>query len=259
MQTHKRWRLAVLLVAGGLLAYLTFSLGQWQTRRGDEKAALDAQRQKALEMAAITPATATVDTQANLYRKVNLQGRYLGERWVLLDNRQWNGRPAVQWISAFEVKPGGYVVAVDRGLILRNPADPRALPTLPIGTDDGALVQIEGRLQSHFNRAAELWGLRVAGSDEIHRDGRLWSNYDPAIFAKDMNLPLANYVVQVTAEKGIQYAKGQEPHRSELKLSSDVDKHRGYAFQWYSLTIVLIVLTLWLGWRDTKESETNRN
>ena len=245
-----RIKLVILLVLGFGMAYLTFSLGQWQTRRGDEKQAIADMREAAFNKESISPSVANVDLTEGMFRKVALSGHYMEGSSVLLDNRQWNGRPAVQWLEAFKVMPAGYVVMVDRGYLLRNPAKPRELPLIPDEkpTNDQETIII-GRLLSHFDRAAELWGLRVASSEEIHQDGMLWSNFDVASYEKMMNVQLGNFVIQAIEEKGLEQVTS-EIKRSEFKNSSDVAKHRGYAFQWYGLTAVLLILTLWLAYKE---------
>ncbi len=270
-----RKKLWVLLIAGGLMATLTFELGQWQARRGDQKQALDTQRTQALHMPPVSPTQPVVDVVANRYRQARLSGHYLPGAYVLLDNRQYRGRPAVQWIQAFEVSGlqtsyPPYVVAVDRGLLLRDPMKPRDLPAVPAALAAGANVILQGPMLEHFARAAELWGLRVAGSEVVHQDGVLWSNFDALGFEKKIQRPLANFVVQALSESVVQVsgavstdradtigaAQGasadpsSQPIRVEPQFASEVDKHRGYAFQWRCITLVLVGLTGWLAWKE---------
>jgi len=58
---------------------------------------------------------------------------------------------------------------------------------------------------------------------------------------------LGNFVVQ-------QYPGPQDGFvRIEPRWSSDVAKHRGYAFQWYSLTALLAVMSILLFWRARRD------
>lgn len=252
-----RLRVTVLLLGAFALGTLTFNLGQWQTRRAEEKQALEIQREAALVADVLTPTSATLpDVSGFRFRRVRLQGAFIPGAWVALDNRLIAGRPAVSVVQAFRVHPAGFVVAVDRGLLPRNPADPRALPAVP---EIDQTVTIEGFFLERFARTAELWGLRVADASQIHRNGREWSNFNASDFEleyrEQLGRPspdapvLANYVVQQTGPSSEGFV------RNPPQWSSDVSKHRGYAFQWYSLTVVLVIMVGVLVWRERKVVE----
>lgn len=242
-------RLAVLLVASLALGTLTFNLGQWQTRRAEEKLALEAQREQALQAEEFVPDSAELpDPAVFRFRRVRLQGQFIEDAWVALDNRLIAGRPAVSIIQAFRVEPGNFVVMVDRGLLPRDPAAPRVLPAF---RSTGQTVTIQGFFLERFPRTAELWGLRVADASQVHRNGREWSNFNMADFQREFaeelkSARLGNYVVaQSDGEVGFV--------RQMPQWSSDVAKHRGYAFQWYSLTALLAVMVVVLLWRQRRE------
>lgn len=242
-------RTVVLLLAAGALATLTFNLGQWQSRRATEKEALETQRQAALDADELQLSSASVpDVQALRFRRVRLTGQFVPDAWVALDNRLINGRPAVSIIQAFRLQPDNDIVMVDRGLLLRDPAQPRVLPAF---SEDAQTVTIQGFFLERFPRTAELWGLRVTDASQIHRNGREWSNFNVADFQREFASQLktsvsGDFVVQQSGADSSGFV------RKAPEWTSDVSKHRGYAFQWYSLTIVLLVGVCVLLWRKRR-------
>lgn len=251
-----------------LCAVLTFELGRWQTRRGDEKQALEAQRIKALAQAPIAHIGSSRNLTESVFRRVYLRGEFLPNLWVLLDNRQVQGRPAVQLIQAFRVLPEGVLVAVDRGFLLRNPSKPRELPEgvmeLLAAPSPPSLV---GIVLPHFPRSAELWGLSVHSAEHIHQEDRLWSNFDETLFFAQQAGPRAKFVVQQWLTNA-QMARDAGLSGAPLPLSafkagvliqvpphfnSQVLKHRGYAVQWYGITAALVLLTAVFMWRGLRK------
>ncbi len=245
----KIFRVIVLLLIVLLGAFLTFSLGQWQTRRAHEKQALEAQRQRAQTNEPLMLATSSIaDVQSIQFRRVQLTGHFLPDAWIFLDNRQHQGRPAVSVVQAFEVYPHGFVIPIDRGFLLRNPSRPREIPVFP---EISQTVTIEGVVLERFARTAELSGYMLAAPSNVHVEGRLWSNFDAQYFAKVYKQTEANFVVMQLSDLGDGLLR-QEP-----QWSSEVGKHRGYAFQWYGLTLVLLVLGFLLLWREVRGKERN--
>ena len=155
--------LAALLAAG-----VTFSLGCWQLDRAAQKQALfDAvQRQQALapwdggELSrgvrqALAEGPLPPDMLAGLlHRPVRLQGHWLPEQTLYLDNRQMNGKAGFFVLTPLRLAAphDQVVVAVQRGWAPRNFLDRKALP--PVQTP-ASLVQIEGRIEA-FLREARL-------------------------------------------------------------------------------------------------------
>lgn len=270
----KTSRLAFLFVASLALGTLTFNLGQWQTRRAAEKQSMEDQRQAALTAEELVPTAAVLPTPSDFrFRRVRLTGQFIPDAWVALDNRLVAGRPAVSIVQAFRVEPAGFVVMVDRGLLPRDPVTPRVLPAF---RSDAQTVTIQGFFLERFPRTAELWGLRVADASQIHRNGREWSNFHVEDFQREFagqlqSAVIGNYVVQQApversdakdaAAAGVYRptvdaktsADSDGFYRQMPQWSSDVAKHRGYAFQWYSLTVLLAVMVVVLLVRSRRE------
>ncbi|HEX4843782.1 MAG TPA: SURF1 family protein [Limnobacter sp.] len=267
-QAHRRGKLMLTLLLGFAMATLTYNLGQWQTGRAAQKQALHDQQVAALAAAPITPMQSVVDLDNLSYRKVALKGRFIPDALVYIDNRQVNGRPAVQVVQAFQPEGAAHVVPVDRGLLLRDPREPRLAPSMPGQAVDapgqGGEVLLQATLLPRFAQAAELHGMALGAQGDVHQEqnnGRaVWSNFDPTLFATLVNRPVSNFVLTeqpvlvamgdlaATPAAGVTQRNGF--YHSAVALPEQVAKHRGYAFQWFSMTVALVLLTLFFVYRE---------
>lgn len=253
-------RIFLTLAAGFALATLTFNLGQWQTGRAQQKTAILEQQERALKAAPITPTSSELDLKVDEYRRIDIVGRWDPESVVYIDNRQFNGRPAVQVIQGFVPNGKSFQIPVDRGLLLRNPAEPRRSPEWPKeaeNTDES--IALRGTILSHFARSAELRGLMLGDADKVLKqevDGfRLWSNFNLEDYAKETGRSVSNFVVTLQPVSFEPEAPAAA-HRlngfylNAVKLPEQVAKHKGYAFQWYSMTAVLLILTAFFVYKE---------
>src|SRR5437762_1964053 len=86
------WALAMLACAAGV------ALGQWQTRRADEKKRLGAQQEQALRAPAVD-ISAAQDARGLLGMRVVARGAFDAGRTVLLDNKILHGRVGYQVLT----------------------------------------------------------------------------------------------------------------------------------------------------------------
>lgn len=225
----RRW---LVLIAALALCAVTARLGFWQLDRAAQKVAL----QQALDQQRQLPALAQKDLalqadQANqqVHRAVVLQGRWLPEHTVYLENRQMNGR-----VGFFAVTPllldDGSAVVVQRGWFARDLLDRLRIvaPPVPPG-----LQRIQGRMALTPSR---LFEFESTGSGPIRQ------NLDVVRFSQEtgLNLRPLTVVQEDTpgdATDGLQRAWPQ-PARG-------VEKHHGYAFQWFALSTLSAGLWLW--------------
>jgi surfeit locus 1 family protein len=71
--------------------------------------------------------------------------------------------------------------------------------------------------------------------------GGIWQNLDFEAYERASGRKVARFVVQQTNDTG------DGLRRVWARPDAGVDKHRGYAFQWYSLAALITVLTLYFG------------
>ncbi len=223
-------RFWVVTVAALLLAALTFSLGQWQLGRAAQKLTLQASLDQKKNLPPLLNAdivAASKDDAELVDRQILLTGRWLSEKTVYLDNRPMNGKPGFWVITPLLIIGSDKVVLVQRGWVPRNFEDRTALAK--IETPEQA-VMVLGRMAP---ATAKLYAFK--GADI----GRIRQNLEIAAFAVETGLPLIDaLVIQIDpASEGLQ--------RDWAAPNTGVDKHYGYAFQWFGLCALVLGLYAW--------------
>lgn len=248
------WRLALVTLATVMVAGVTAALGFWQLDRAAQKQQLfDAiAKQQALapwlnaDVAAQVPAAgqelSDAARQALLHRPVQLQGRWLADETLYLDNRQMQGKVGFYVLTPLRLAPPheGTVVIVQRGWAPRNFLDRKALP--PVQTPAG-MVNLQGRLEAPPSKLMELEAgaaaSATASADPDGQQSRIRQNADIAAWAREHRLPLRGLTVLQTgaANEGLQ--------RDWPVINAGVEKHYGYAFQWFGLCVLVVLLYVW--------------
>ncbi len=230
-----RWHSArfwVLTVVTWAMVALTFSLGRWQLGRAEYKQQLAAQMQQRMREPALNnhDLLKAEDLARDVHRSVRLQGRWLAERTLYLDNRPMQGRPGFWVYTPLQLEGSDRVLLVQRGWIARDFADRTRLA--PVDTPAGP-VELQARLALS---PGKLYAFK--GEDR----GRIRQNLDLADYRLESGLDLLGVIaIQVEpASEGLQ----RQWDAPDLGL----DKHRGYAFQWFGLSALLVGLYAWFQW-----------
>ncbi len=217
---------------------LTVRLGFWQLSRAQEKkdrhqAIAQQQAEPELETTVLLAQPAYF---AALHRRVHLSGRWLPQYTVYLDNRAMNGRAGF-WVLTPLVLNANTRVLVQRGWVPRHQLDRTALP--PIDTPSG-VVHVQGRLSPPPSELMQLGSEQVS----VHAASglsRIRQNINLAQFAVETGGPLVATVLQTDpASDGLV--------RDWPEISAGVDKHHAYAFQWFALAALQLMLYLWFQW-----------
>jgi surfeit locus 1 family protein len=220
----------VIAVAALTVALLTARLGFWQLERAAQKQTLQAaidQRAatEPLRGAAMLPAT-PAEARTQLHRPVVIEGRWSPTHTVWLDNRQMNGRPGFFVLTPLLLDDGSAVL-VQRGWQPRNFQDRSAITPAP--TPD-APVSLEGRMAAS---PARLYEFATAASGVIRQ------NLDLADYAVETRLRLRPFTVLQTS------ASNDGLQRDWPAPATGVAKHHGYAFQWFGLSALTVILYVW--------------
>lgn len=239
-------RKVVVLVAAVLAAVLTARLGVWQLDRAQQKLDLQARMQSRATLPPLTTDDLARDAAAATgqhYRRIVLQGRWLPEHTVYLDNRQMNARQGFFVVTPL-LLAGGDAVLVQRGWSPRDFSDRTRL--VPVPTLPGEL-QLEGRIAPPPSKLLEL--AAVPG-------GPIRQNLDLTEFARETGLRLRPLSVQQLAPARPVVRPGETAAAPDAMAADgllrqwlvpvvDVSKHHGYAFQWFALCALIVGLTAW--------------
>ncbi len=229
---------------------VTANLGAWQLRRAAQK--IEAQR--TLDANAALPPSSGADwpiaspvespgavtasprtpstpsTPGPIGRRVHLRGRWLPHAAVYLENRPMNGRAGFFLVMPLQLEGRPDAVLVQRGWLPRDAADRTRL--MPVATPDGT-VEIEGRFAPPPSRLFEF---------APSLGGSIRQNLDPARFAAESGLALQpGSVQQLDPASG----RRDELLRDWPRPAVDVQKHYGYAVQWFALGALMAGLYVW--------------
>ena len=226
------WRRALVWAVALAAMALTASLGRWQLSRAAEKEALQAaiaerKRLPALDGASLAQALSDDQARELLHRAITLRGQWLADRTVFLDNRPMARQTGFYVLTPLRLTGSDRVVLVQRGWAPRHQVDRSLLP--PVQTPTGE-VQVSGRIAAHPPRVYQL------GQEQ---GGAIRQNLDLDAWRAETGLPLAPVLVVQTgaASDGLQ--------RDWPEAASGVEKHYGYAFQWFGLCTLIGLLLLW--------------
>ena len=228
-----RTRGAVVLLATLAAVAATANLGAWQLRRANQKLDLQA-AWVAREALPALPASALARTpdaaEAQRYRSVRLRGRWVAGRSVFLDNRPMNARVGFYLVTPLLLEGRAEAVLVQRGWVPRDANDRGRVPAVPAAAGS---VEIEGQIAPPPARLYEL------GAGEV---GAIRQNLDLAGFAAETGVPLLPLsVLQADSAS----SAGDGLLRRWPRPAVDVQKHYGYAFQWFALCALLTGLYVW--------------
>ncbi len=241
----QQWAILVVTV---ICVAITLSLGAWQMRRAAYKEHLAAQISQrkllpTLENTALNASNfiASMQDEATwLQRRATLRGRWLHQHTVFLDNRtmQMSGGQRVGFyvVTPLALEASKRVIWVQRGWVQRDFQDRSKLPVLSTSPE---VFTIQGRLQAHVSRAFEMQAAMPAEDvSATARPSRIWQNLPVVDFDNKELLPLALLQTSPEAEKDALLRDWPSP-------DTGVAKHYGYAFQWFALAALLVILYVW--------------
>ena len=223
-----------------LLVVLGVSLGQWQDRRADEKLARQALLTERGSGAPFVLDGTLREREAMEYRKVSVAGEFVAGFPIFLDNRPQNGKVGFYLLMPFKIAGSNTHVLVARGWLPRYTGEHDRLPEF--GTPPGTVV-VEGIARGALGKVMQL------GDAPPVKPNAILQNIEPAQFAAATGLTVQPFFIE----------QGGQPDALE-KLARDwpapalgVDKHKGYAFQWYALAVMALLFFIITGFRRGKQ------
>jgi len=225
----RRWIVLVAALAGTLL---TARLGVWQLDRAAQKNELQSALDTRMALPPLPPAELARDADAAAaqhHRTIRIEGQWLAERTIYLENRQMNGRPGFVAVTPLRLDDGSAVL-VQRGWLPRDLLDRTRIVAAP---PPAGRIAVQGRIAPAPGRLYEF---------EAAASGPIRQNVDLDGYARETGLPLRPLTLV--------QEDGQPPPDDGLlrqwpRPAADVHKHYGYAFQWFSLSALILGLYVW--------------
>jgi surfeit locus 1 family protein len=162
-----------------------------------------------------------------IHRRMVVKGLWLPAFTVYLDNRQMNAKPGFFVLTPLKIEGTGEILLVQRGWAQRSFTDRSALPPVQTSQD---LVEIEGHLAPWPSRLYDFGGVE---------SGPIRQNLDLMTYRQETGLKL----LEVTLLQSGGPSEGLL--REWPVVASGVEKHHGYAFQWFGLSGLIALLYVW--------------
>jgi cytochrome oxidase assembly protein ShyY1 len=222
-------------VAMLLLVALGLAAGRWQTGRAHEKEALSAKLAAGAAAAPLELGAAPARAGELEFRRLRLSGEWLASWPLYLDNRPYQGRAGFYLLMPFRLAGSNMHVLVARGWLPRDSADRSKLPQVstPAGT-----VTIEGTARLNPGHVMQLGEVKLA-------PGAIVQNADAAAVGAATGLAFQPVVLVLAP------AADAALVRDWPAPSLGIDKHRGYAFQWYALAAMAFLFYVFTGFKKS--------
>jgi surfeit locus 1 family protein len=226
--TH-RTKFWLVAVASLVLIALGIALGKWQLNRAQYKQGLAQAMQDQANLPVLFSEHGlrfAPDTK-DLYRRVQLRGSWMHDATIFWDNRQMGGKNGFIVLTPLRLDRSDAIVLVQRGWVQRNFLDRARVPV--VETPPG-LVDIQGQVAPFPARRIAL------GEAE---SGAIWQNPNLSEYRSRFGDAFANISVRLTS------GTADGLLRDWPAPDDGVDKHLGYAFQWFTLSAVVAIYFLW--------------
>jgi len=204
----------------------TVALGNWQLGRGQDKAALAQRIAVANRDAQIELSQTEARAEDVAWHRVEARGRFDPKYAVLIDNRILHGVVGYQVVMPLRIAGGERHVLVNRGWVAAT-GSRDILPQIKTPPEE---VLITGLATVPSKRYLEL-SKQVA-------EGKVWQNLTLERYRAAMPLALQPVVIQQESE----IDDGLKREWSAPDLG--IDKHYGYAFQWFAMAAAIVIIYL---------------
>lgn len=217
------FRLKLTLLVIATLPVLV-SLGYWQLSRYEQKLMLEQayESRHALEPSTLSQVQHHEDP---LYLPFTVSGRFDPDRYFLLDNQVFQGEAGYELFMPFQIDEGAWLL-IDRGWIVAG--DRERLPEVMTDPEYLILTGFAYKpLGKPFMLAEDIWE----------------ESWPKRIQALD-TLKISEAIESTTPDFFMVLRAGQ-PGAEQMRpmvINLKSEKHLGYAFQWFAMALVLLLL-----------------
>lgn len=180
-------------------------------------------------------ARGAAEVAGQAHRVTTLQGQWITDKSVYLDNRPMASRTGFYLVTPLALDDGTAVL-VQRGWVPRDLMDRSRVPPPPSLVSPAG---VHGRLAPALARLYEF---------DSAAAGLIRQNLDVASYARESGLNLRPWVlVQLDAATaaGPTGTPADGLLRQWPASDTGLQKHHGYAFQWFSLSALTLILYVW--------------
>lgn len=231
---HRPRVFAVGLTAFGVAVFVM--LGLWQVNRAAEKERLFAAFAGADTAPAMTLEAARRSADSSHFPRVTVRGRYDREHSYVLVDQMHDGRVGSVAYAIFEPADGSSTLLVNRGFVASKARGAESdVPPIPDGEQElaGIYAPPPGS------------GLHLGGNPLPRQ--KTWPKQsiylDVGEIAADAGRNLDQKVLLLDPEQGSRFVREWRPN------VFPPERHRAYAFTWFTLAAVVVIVFVGMHWR----------
>ena len=224
------------------LCALLISLGVWQWNRGAEKDVIESDADR-LDTSMEIRIDGAIQTLPRRHQKLVASGAYLDAKQFLVDNRTYKGRAGYHIITPLKLTSGQYLL-VNRGW-------------LPVGLARETLPDVTVQTQSRTVRGKAHLPAQdqmLLGASGFEQKG--WPRLVQRLEIPTVESILGDNVLPFTLRLAPSDSDGYL-REWPLYYGISADRHRGYAFQWFSLATALTVIYIVVNAKRRSDQSTS--
>ena len=227
------------LIPTALIA-LTFafllSLGFWQLDRAEEKRAIEASIKDA-STGTVELIVSTETLEDKEYYEVRIQGQYLNEKQFIYDNQIVDQISGYYVLTPFVLKGQPKAIIVNRGFIPWNGRRDTFADIFVDSSSREIMVQVSKPIKRMELKSIELDSVFPVLIQAIDIDG--------LIVLSGVELTTVVGLLNASASDG--FVRKWEPY------TGSIEKHIGYAIQWFLMALVLAIIGIRTGLKQRKK------
>ena len=234
MSKEHSWGWRKRLVFGLLLVLVPVmaGLGFWQLERAEQKRQILARWEATASVLSALPAHRTAASEYD-GRSVELQGVLLQQRILFLDNRIRQGQVGYEVLVVLDVKASPSYVLLNLGWLPAG-QDRSLLPDVVLPAGD---IHVAGRL------VTPVRGFTLGPADWQEGWPKRIQQIDLQAISSALHVELYPQVIRMSEPVLPDIQVGWAP------VNMPPERHIGYAFQWFMMSIALTVCLIVFGWR----------
>jgi len=233
-----RWRPRWLpALAATVVIALTATAGSWQLDRAHKKEGLQESYDRGISAAPIRLTAAQGSMEDLRLRRIEVEGEFVPNGQVLLDNRIRDGQAGYEVITPLKIDGSSMHVLINRGWIAAGPQRER----LPVIKTPAGRVKVSG-IANVPRRFLEL--------AKVDDSAPVWQNLTIARYVARTGFRVQPVVVQQQNDLGDGLSRLWE------RPDFGITRHYSYAAQWFSLCGLIIFLYVFF---HVKSSRSTKN
>ena len=214
---------------------LLISLGFWQLDRADEKRAIEGQIDSA-NSGDVEFVTSVEFLKDKEYYHVRLQGSYIGDKQFIYDNQIVDQISGYYVLTPFVLKGDSEAILINRGFIPWNGRRDK-LADIDVGAK---LTEVKVQISKPVRRM-ELEESKTTGEFPV-----LIQTLDLDEMSNTASLDLASVIGLLSPESEDGFVRQWEPY------TGSIERHIGYAIQWFLMAFVLAFIGIRLVLKQRK-------